>query len=530
MGGKTIGAGVLAACLVAAGDAGAVVSLRHDLEVGGFAESKTAIRTPKFQDAELVMQRNTVQLEGRWEFLRKSSLFGLSTGVLEEGTLSAIGRTAYDSVYDVRESYRDRFSDDERDDLRLESQLRELYSTLLLPPLELRLGRQQVVWGETDFFRALDVINPLDYRWHFYYEPFEDIRVPLWMARGVYDIGTFGALEEVFFEGLWIPGDFESTKLTTDPRRPWGFFGQGVRERADSAVVDGTIFDLRTSVRDDKPDRSLENSEVGFRMKGLFGLLDFSLNYFWTISDDPGVKVRAGEAGILAAERADAAGTLDVPVVLEYPRSHVVGVAANYAEEAVTQAVWRVESTYTTGVPVALGPEVSPELDRDGNLYDTAERVVLMLGFDRPTWIESLNRASTFFLSGQIFWRRYLDYNRHFAGFSSVYPLDGTDDRFVSVNTDRITEDELAATFLATTNYGPGGIWRPTLLAAWDVVGMSGYTHLEIEHIFSHHVILRLRQAVFWGRTHEGPWFVGGRFGRPGDSRHETVASVVFQF
>jgi hypothetical protein len=102
--------------------------------------------------------------------------------------------------------------------------------------------------------------------------------------------------------------------------------------------------------------------------------------------------------------------------------------------------------------------------------------------------------------------------------------------RFISVNTDRLNEDEAAVTFLATTSYGPGGLWRPTLLAAYDVVGVAGYTHFELEHIFSEHFIFRLREAVFWGRNGEGPWFVGDRFGRPGDSRHETVFSVVFQF
>ena len=136
------------------------------------------------------MQRNTAQIESRWEFLRSNELFGLHTGPLEQASLFVIGRAVYDSVYDLRESFRGRrFSDDERDRLRTEYMLREVYGEFLVPPFTLRLGRQQVVWGETDQFRALDVINPLDFRWHWYYEPWEDIRVTTWMARGIYDIG-----------------------------------------------------------------------------------------------------------------------------------------------------------------------------------------------------------------------------------------------------------------------------------------------------------------------------------------------------
>ncbi|MBI2963919.1 MAG: hypothetical protein HYY35_09210 [Deltaproteobacteria bacterium] len=525
---------VLLATLLASPDAGALLAPRPDLEIQGFFEAKTALRTPEFKDAELVMQRNTAQIESRWEFLRSSNLFGLSTGPLEEANLSVIGRGAYDSVYDVRESFRERFSDEERDRLRAEYTLREIYGEFLVPPFTLRLGRQQVVWGETDQFRALDVINPLDFRWHWYYEPWEDIRVTVWMARGIYDIGKLGFLEEVFLEGIWIPGIYEKNKISQDPRRPWGFFGQGLPEEANTAILGGQIFDLETSLRDNQPERRLENSEIAFRLKAVWKRIDFSLNYFWTISDDPGAKVRQDLATIGAPLRPDALGTLRLPIDLFYPRSHVVGVSANYAEEQFTQAVFRLESTYTTGIPVSLGEGVPGALDPDGNLYEKSERTVLMLAFDRPTWLKPLNSIRTFFLTGQFFWRHYLDFNRFFTGIPSVYQarVDGRDieDRFVSRNTDRITEDEFVATFAATTSYGAAGLWQPTIAAAYDLVATAGFTRLELEHIFSDHLIFRLRQDLFWGKTGEGPWFLGERFGRPGDSRQETYFSVVFQF
>ena len=63
-----------------------------------------------------------------------------------------------------------------------------------------------------------------------------------------------------------------------------------------------------------------------------------------------------------------------------------------------------------------------------------------MLAFDRPTWIRSLNKLRTFFLSGQFFWRHYLDYNRFFRGVPSVRHAIINDrvipDRYISVNTD----------------------------------------------------------------------------------------------
>ena len=208
--------------------AAAIVSVTDDIELEGFFKTQNILRTPMFRDAEFVMQRNTAQLESKYYFLRNSRAFNrFATGPLEEATLTLIGRGVYDSIYDIRDTYSEAFDKHEKLNRKFEYKLREAFVDLVLPPFTLRLGRQQVVWGETDNFRALDVINPLDLRWHANWEPWEDIRIPLWMARGIYDIGKFGPLEESFVEAVWIPWDFQPNKFGADPRRPWPFIGDG---------------------------------------------------------------------------------------------------------------------------------------------------------------------------------------------------------------------------------------------------------------------------------------------------------------
>ena len=64
--------------------------------------------------------------------------------------------------------------------------------------VDLKLGLQQVVWGQADGLRVLDVINPLDYR-EFILEDFLDSRRPLWMARA--DV----PVEKGSVQLLWIP-------------------------------------------------------------------------------------------------------------------------------------------------------------------------------------------------------------------------------------------------------------------------------------------------------------------------------------
>ena len=515
-----------------------VIALRHDLELEGFVQAENILRTPQFQGAQFIMQRNTAQIEAKYHFLQESRVFDrFATGLLEDATLTVIGRAVYDSIYDIGEAFSHKFSAQEKEKRKFEYKLREVYVDLALPPVSLRLGRQQVTWGETDNFRALDIINPLDLRWHWSREPWEDVRIPLWMARAIYDIGKLGPLEESFVEGIWIPWDFQRNKVTADPRRPWAFIGGGLRAVANSAIIEGKLYDLQVERRDRKPDRALESSQGGVRFKGIWRGIDFSLNYFYTFSADTGVKVRRDLSRVSEVPTSPAAvGTVHSVINTVNPRSHVVGFAANYSEEHYTKSVFRVETALTTGVPVRLRARVPRRLDPDNDGFDSARRTVVMLAFDRPTWIRPLNRIRTFFLSGQFFWRHYLDYSRLFRGAPSVRHavLDGRviPDRFISVNTDKLTQDEFVMTFAASTSYGSGGLWQPLFVFAYDPVSTGGYNRLSVDYLFSNHLILRLTQDLYWRLRsgNQGPWAIGDRFSRFHDSRHETILSVIFQF
>ncbi len=77
------------------------------------------------------------------------------------------------------------------------------------PSLDVKLGRQIVVWGKSDNIRVVDVLNPLDNR-----EPgltdLEDLRLPLSMTRLDWFVGDWGltaiAIHEVRFDKNPAPG------------------------------------------------------------------------------------------------------------------------------------------------------------------------------------------------------------------------------------------------------------------------------------------------------------------------------------
>ena len=50
---------------------------------------------------------------------------------------------------------------------------RELYVDGIIGDWWIRVGKQQIVWGKTDFFRLQDLINPVDFGQHFFIDLFE---------------------------------------------------------------------------------------------------------------------------------------------------------------------------------------------------------------------------------------------------------------------------------------------------------------------------------------------------------------------
>ena len=69
-------------------------------------------------------------------------------------------------------------------------------------PFFLRLGRQILAWGETDVFRLLDNINPLDDSFGGFFIALDERRVPIAMARGSWQLGSKGPFQDAYVEGF----------------------------------------------------------------------------------------------------------------------------------------------------------------------------------------------------------------------------------------------------------------------------------------------------------------------------------------
>ena len=95
----------------------------------------------------------------------------------------------YDAIYSLRG--RNKYSNDELKELESEVRLFDAYvEGSLSDNLDMKLGRQVVVWGRSDTIRITDVLNPLDNRRPGMVD-IEDLRLSVGMAKFDYFVGDW---------------------------------------------------------------------------------------------------------------------------------------------------------------------------------------------------------------------------------------------------------------------------------------------------------------------------------------------------
>ena len=118
------------------------------------------------------------------------------------------GKGTYDFAYNLQG--RDQFSAQVIDNYEKELELRETYLLgSIIANLDVKFGRQIVVWGKADNIRITDILNPLDLR-----EPgltdIEDLRLPVTMTRLDYYSGDWSitgvAVHEIRFNKMPLFG------------------------------------------------------------------------------------------------------------------------------------------------------------------------------------------------------------------------------------------------------------------------------------------------------------------------------------
>lgn len=209
---------------------------------------------------------------------------------------------------------------------------RELYVDATVKDWWFRIGKQQIVWGKTDFFRLQDLVNPVDFGQHFFFDDFEDIRIPQWIASAQWKFGSLGPTTDNAIQLVWNFDEFQhvglgnpsagwahpfskdigvftlfNTYFTPEPCISAAFEAQRAAKAAALGLPGGMFiadnvcgargpndprspagFGAPTGMRiDDRPDWEIENTEAGLRWEFRFGEVHFALSYYYGWNDTP---------------------------------------------------------------------------------------------------------------------------------------------------------------------------------------------------------------------------------------------------
>jgi Protein of unknown function (DUF1302) len=156
--------------------------------------------------------------------------------------------------------------------------LREIYFDVNLfdDRLLVRVGRQQLVWGESDFFQAMDVVHGYDYRGRLFYENNEEWRKPLMLFNFNLDLYELGGSLNWYIRPGWDRREDMGSNFNIEGGRwiPHPYRG-----------VDFTQFTDSYNTGHDSGD--WQDMTYGIRWNGSWGSIGYSLAYMKTFNPSP---------------------------------------------------------------------------------------------------------------------------------------------------------------------------------------------------------------------------------------------------
>src|SRR6266404_1529737 len=356
--------------------------------------------------------------------------------------------------------------------------------------LFLKLGRQQVVWGRTDLFRVLDVINPVDYSRNNIYDELQDIRIPMWIAQGEYRLGGSDWMQERNLQVVWNFDKFRPDDLgqcgTPNVILDAGCFFRGMKNLWDNGgtvsnfanVAPGTFLSTdfghgQIGLRNVYlPAWSLPNTQIGAKFEGVTpGGFSFSLNALSYRSQLPSLHGGAGaQNAFTGVTRTDAPGGTPYLIAFDmyYPRVNLIGGSADFELKSLKAAV-RMEVALTNGeeFPNTLKPD----------LYSKNKVFRSVIGIDRPTFIPFISTSRTTLISGQIFFQHIFNYEMQQGSLGPVGMPDWENNAIGTL---------LIKAFLVNDRVSP------QIITAYDFRAHAVVVAPSLDWIFNNHLKLTL--------------------------------------
>jgi hypothetical protein len=254
------------------------------LDFSGIFESELATETEsgETQKAEFILTPEIgLELTGSTRFTVIGRVRGDIVDELEPGRPSQDNRSNLSKRWFVGD--------------HIDIELREAFIDTEIGNTFLRVGKQQIVWGQADGLKVLDVLNPQSFR-EFILDDFEDSRIPLWSVNAEIPIG------DAFLQLVWIPDNTYDDIPETDAT--FAFTSPLIVPEIPPGVP-VTIAPL------ERPDDFIIDSDFGAKLSAFVGGWDLSLNYAYHYFDQPVTRRDISAAGITVQQG--------------YERTHLLG-------------------------------------------------------------------------------------------------------------------------------------------------------------------------------------------------------------
>lgn len=226
------------------------------------------------------------------------------------------------------------FSQREAKSILVEPVLREAYVGFYSERVDVRLGQQRIVWGNSDAVTPNDILNARDTRNRLQLDP-EMYNIPTLAARADFDLGiaVLGLVAQPFFvpDRAAIYGSNWAIVQPDSPRHVRKFFGTHGQGRDPSEIEAAFIRSKSTQA-------SLDGASIGASLRFHFGGIDASYYYHYGrdrspfIYLDPAVAAELDRSGGTGASFAEiyaiqerASAAYGGPFIVQSIRRHHVG-------------------------------------------------------------------------------------------------------------------------------------------------------------------------------------------------------------
>lgn len=359
----------------------------------------------------------------------------------------------------------------------------------------LKVGRQQVVWGETDFFQLLDVVHGYDFRWRSFLEPEnEELRKPLNLVNLVQRVDSLDGSVQL----LYIPGRLNDSEDRGNSYDVEG--GRWANNPNKGITFEAAPLGANVPYNYDHSEADMDDDSYGLRWNGLAGDWGYSLGWFHGPNPNPVVNpnpVANGARPDLQTNPYDYEGDPAEAGEFIYPYIDIFGVTANNYF-AGPDLVFSTEIAYIPDAPYNVGTAGGLAGLGAGEAcgffpgfcgIEEKSLVRTMIRIDKQLDLQNvLGTSRPSFFTVQLFSNYITDFDEdeqlvNLAGFG------GETEEFSSI-----------ITAVLATNYANDQI-NPSLAVGSDLTYGGGFVIPSVELAYGDHVRVRLEADIFFHET-----------------------------